>query len=343
MRVLQINKFFYRRGGAEVVFFDTINGLRQRGHEVIEFSSSDKRNSESDFENYFIENLGELSGEYGPAKSLQIFGKLFHSPEAVNNLRALIMATEPEVAHLHNIYHHMPPAVFRILKKSGIPIVLTVHDVQPMCPNHRMMRGVDNKLCESCFQHKYFNSVRYRCINNSLAASAAGALESYFYWLSGIWNLVDRFICPSEFMLNKMLSWGFPKEKLRLLRNPFDVPQECPPLGDKILYIGRFHVEKGIKILMQSLPWLRQYQTIIAGAGPEEKWVRNFITQYSLTNAKMIGWLDKAKLETIIREAKVVVVPSVFYENCSLSVLEALSYGRIVVASDRGGNSESRR
>lgn len=319
---------------------DSIRGLRARGHEVIEFSAHHKNNLPSEYSPYFVSDIGELSERHDLARSLKIFGRLFCSREVEKKLQALILATEPEAAHLHNVYHHLSASTFRMLVKNKIPIVMTVHDVQPMCPNHRMIRGRDNKLCEACFKHQFQNCIRYRCVNNSYKASVAGALEAYFYYLRGIWKMVDRFICPSQFMLDKMVEWGFDKEKMRLVRNPFVLPEKFSALGNKIVYIGRFHVEKGIRILMQALPVLRQNETIVAGSGPDDQWVDNFIKQYSLTNVERKSWVDKEKWQKVMSEAKVVVVPSLFYENCSMAILEALSYGRIVVAADRGGNRE---
>ncbi len=340
MRILQAHKFFYRRGGAEVVFLDTIKGLRARGNEVAEFSMQNTNNETSDYSGYFVDDIGDLRVKRDPVSALKTYRNFLCSSEVEKKLRALITATEPEVAHLHNIYHHLSASTFTTLKKKNIPIVLTVHDVQPMCPNHRMIRGIDNKLCEACFLHNYYNCIRYKCIGNNFGANAAGALEAYFYQLRGIWKMVDRFICPSEFMLDKMVKWGFPKEKMRLVRNPFVLPENYAPLGDKIVYLGRFHVEKGIRTLMAALPWLRQFQAIVAGAGPDNEWVENFIKQYSLTNVFRTGWVNREHWREVMDAAKVVVVPSLFYENCSMAILEALSNGRIVVATDRGGNKE---
>ena len=96
MRILQINKFFYRRGGAEVVFFDTIKGLRERGHEVSEFSMISSGNLPSDYSAYFASSVPELAGKHDPASSWKIFKRLFYSAEIEQKLKALILANEPQ-------------------------------------------------------------------------------------------------------------------------------------------------------------------------------------------------------------------------------------------------------
>ncbi len=340
MRILQANKFFYHRGGAETVFFETIDALRNRGHEVVDFSMRKRENLPSEYGAYFAPELPELSEQHNALTSAKIFFHLFNSKEIERKLTALILESSPEVAHLHNIYHQLSASTFKTLKKYRVPIVMTVHDVQPMCPNHRMIRGSDDSLCERCFPHRYYNCWRYKCINYNRTDSLAGALEAYYYHLKKIWDLVEIFICPSQFMMDKMVAWGFPKKKMRLVRNPYTPPSETPPLGNKVVFIGRLHVEKGVRIFLRALAHLRDYQTIIAGNGPEDRWVETMIKQRSLTNVERIKWAHGSSWKKMMAEARVVVVPSLFYENCSMTILESLSFKRLVVATDRGGNKE---
>ncbi|TAN33474.1 glycosyltransferase [Patescibacteria group bacterium] len=339
MRILQANKFFYRRGGAEMVFLDTIAGLRQRGHEVAEFSAVHPKNLPSEYSAYFVNAVTELTeGGLDAAASWKAFKHLFSSAEVRKKLRSLILATEPQVAHLHNVTRQLSATIFTSLKKIGIPIVLTVHDVQPMCPNHR--RLVKHTICQRCYRHRYYQCFANKCIDDSRVKSAAGALEAYYYWLRGIWNLTDIFICPSQFMMDEMANWGFAPAKLRLLRNPFAAPAQYPPLGDKIVYFGRLHEEKGIRIFMDAARSLREYQIIVAGVGPDEPWVDKYIRQYGLTHVSRLGWVGGERWKELMAASRAVVAPSLVYENCSMTILEAMANGRLVVAADRGGNSE---
>lgn len=338
MRILQINKFFYRRGGAETVFFDTINGWRERGHEVVEFSMSHPRNLTSEFKAYFASQLPELLYEKKIIGQWKIFKRLFYSKEIANKLTALILATEPQVAHLHNVYHHLSAATFTTLFKNKIPTVLTLHDVFPLCPNHSLLNG--QTIGDDVFKNKLYNCARYKCVNDQFWPSLAGTLEAYYYRYKKIWDKLNLFICPSEFMKNKMVEYGFPINKMRVIKNPFTVKEEVKSLGAAVVYLGRLHYEKGIREFMHAARELRNYPIIIAGTGPEEEWIDKYIEQYSLTQIKRVGWMDGKKKEQFLNSARVVVVPSLFYENCSLAILEALSCGRLVVATDRGGNSE---
>lgn len=339
MRILQANKYFYRRAGAEAIFLDTISGLRERGHDVAEFSVKHEKNLPSEYANYFITAEPELTKvEMDFGTSIRMFKHFISSTEVEKKLRALVMATEPQVAHLHNVTRQLSASTFKVLKKMGVPIALMVHDVQPLCPNHRMV--VKHKLCERCYRHKYYNCVRYKCIDDSRLKSLAGSLEAYYYYLRGIWSMVDVFICYSQFMFDKLVGWGFPRDKMRLVNISSSAPAVAPPLGNKILYLNRVHEEKGIRIFMAALRQLRNYQVVIAGDGPDDQWVERYICQYGLNNVQKVGRVRGESWRQVMSQARVTVIPSLFYENCSVSILESLGHGRLVVATNRGGNSE---
>ena len=72
----------------------------------------------------------------------------------------------------------------------------------------------------------------------------------------------------------------------------------------------------------------------IAGQGPLEEKCKQ------ISNAQYLGLLTGDKLNRTIAEAELVVYPSICYENCPLSVLEAISLGTPVLASGRGGIRE---
>lgn len=338
MRILQINKFFYRRGGAEAVFFETIKGLRERGHEVSEFSMISSGNLPSDYSAYFASSVPELAGKHDLATQWKIFKRLFYSAEIEQKLKALVLANEPQAAHLHGVYHQLSASAFIQLYNMNIPTVLTLHDFFPLSPSRNFLRG--ETLDESIYKNKFYNCIRYRCIDNKLLPSVAGTLEAYYYRLKKIWDRIDLYVCPSQFMADKFVEYGFPPEKMRVLPNPIKSQAVISPLGDKIVYLGRIHYEKGIKIFMEAAKDLRDYKIMVVGSGPDDGWVQEFARKNILSNIERAGWVGGDSWQKVMLEAKVIVVPSLFYENCSMGILEALSYGRIVVAVDRGGNPE---
>lgn len=340
MRVLQANKYFFISGGADLAFFDSINGLRARGHQVSEFARQDARNIPSDYAKYFPPALPPLLSQHSRRVQWRLFKELFRSRDVEKNLTALVRAERPQVAHLHNVYHQLSASIFLTLRRLGLPQALTVHDAFPLCPNHNLLKG--ETLGEQYFKNKLYNCVRYKCVHGELLPSVAGTLEAYYYRLAGIWRHIDRFICPSEFMKNKMVEYGFPEQKMRVVNYPLTrLPTIVPPLGKNIVFLGRIHYEKGIKIFLRAVRDLRDYSIVIAGNGPEDGWVDDFIKQERLTNVAKINWVTGADWEKVIADARVVVVPSVFFETSGLVALEALAWGRLVVGADRGALPET--
>ena len=53
MKILEINKFYYLKGGSERHFFVLSDLLRKTGHEVVVFSMQDKKNETTPYSRYF--------------------------------------------------------------------------------------------------------------------------------------------------------------------------------------------------------------------------------------------------------------------------------------------------
>ncbi len=338
MRILQANKFFYNTGGSEVVFLETINGLRARGHSVAEFSMQSPHNLPSDYAKYFVSELpASLAGNQNIYTSFKIAKRLFYSGEVKRNLKKLVHDFKPDIIHLHNVYHHLSASIFTTLKKLNIPVVLTLHDFFPLCPNHNF--AYKDSFSKEAYQRPY-QCFKNKCVNNSYLPSLFGTLEEFYFKLRAIWDSIDVFICPSEFMRQSMIEGGFSEKKLVKIVNPIETNQKILRLGNKIVFIGRIHREKGVRVLLEALCDLKKYEVIIAGSGPDEKWVDDFIIKNKLTNITRKPWVQGEEWLGVVREAKVMVFPSIFYENCPKAILEGLSFGRIVVASDKGGTAE---
>ena len=153
MKILNINKFFYLRGGAERYYFALSKLLEDNGHKIIPFSMKEEKNFPSSYSKYFVDNL-----ELGNA-GLNIINKSIRPiwyKEAQKKLEALIKLEKPDIAHLHLIYHHLSPSILPILKKYNIPVVMTVHDYKLICPNYKLY--TKNAVCKRCKGHKYYNA-----------------------------------------------------------------------------------------------------------------------------------------------------------------------------------------
>ncbi|OGY86194.1 MAG: hypothetical protein A2233_01005 [Candidatus Kerfeldbacteria bacterium RIFOXYA2_FULL_38_24] len=338
MKILQINKFFYRRAGAENYFLELSRALEELGQKVMYFSMKHPQNLKTPYEKYFIENIDFGNGA---KKSLKKAEHFVYSTEAVKNLNRLLKNEKPDIAHLHNITHHLTPAILDVLRYHKIPTVQTLHDLQVMCPNYKMF--IMDQPCERCKKHKYWNCFFYNCVQDSRAASLLSAFEMTFHnvLLKTYARGISRFIAPSHFMQKKMIEWGWPEEKISYLPNFVERKRDSTiARKNQIAFVGRFTKDKGVYLLLEAVKKLPHIRFVFAGSGEEEKQMQDIITKQHLNNCQLLGFLDEQKISTLIQSSTAVAVPSLLWENASLTVLESLSLGTPVIASNHGGLPE---
>lgn len=348
MKILQVNKFFYPKGGADKYFLELSEQLRRNGHEVRFFAMSDQHNLPTEDGRYFVSNIS--FDDDSLRTRWQAASRIVYSPEAKEKFAALLKDFQPDIIHLHNIYHQLSPSIIDAGRAAGIPIVMHLHDYKLICPNFKLFTG--GEVCYRCQTHKYYNSLTHRCLDNSLLKSAGAALEmTLHHQVLKIYEKgVDLFIAPSRFMKQTVEDFGWPAEKLHYLPNFFSpefiAGAAAPKLNrtakaqDYLLYFGRLAEEKGIEVLLRALP-LTKARLKIAGTGSEEERLRSLVARLELGDrVELLGQRTGADLVGLVKEAKAVIIPSVWLENMPLNLLEALALGQIVIASDIGGLPE---
>jgi glycosyltransferase involved in cell wall biosynthesis len=154
-------------------------------------------------------------------------------------------------------------------------------------------------------------------------------------------NNVDLFITPSEFLGRKLREYGIRNETVRI-PNFIDVSSIVPghQKADYFIYYGRLSKVKGVHTLLAAMRQVRRSHLFIAGTGDEEEHLRQYATEYGLDNVSFLGHLPAEKLFPLVREAQFSVVPSEWYENYSMSVLESLASGTPVIGANIGGIPE---
>jgi glycosyltransferase involved in cell wall biosynthesis len=348
MRILQINKFFYRRGGSEAYFFDLIKLLEQRGHEVIHFSTKNQKNFTSPYSEFFVNEINFEKRE-GVVRDFKKFAHSLYSLEAKKKLKKLILETKPDVAHLHNVSHYISPSIFSVLREYKIPVVQTLHDYQLICPNFKLF--TEGAPCERCRKYRYWNAVVHRCIHNSRLESLAECFEMYFHRAGQFYeNGVYCLVTPSKFLKNKLREWGVTRklkiknEKLKI--NAIHLPHfldttEYSPLftpGDYVIYFGRLMEEKGLDALLEALAG-SGIKLKIVGDGPEKNKLKIKNEKLKI-NVEFIEHKIGKELHDLIRGSKFVVLPSIWHENYPVSLLEAGALGKAAIGSRLGGIPE---
>lgn len=334
MRILQVNKFFYRRGGAETHFFNLSKLLVEHGHEVIHFSMEHPLNEPSPYSQYFVSEFDfRKLGLFGAWRAAK---RVIYSREAARKLEKLIKDTKPKVAHLHNIYEHLSPSILEVLKKHKIPVVMTLHDYKLICPNYQLY--TQGAICERCKRHKYYNAILHRCIFNKVIPSIGSAVELSLHKFWQIYEKnVDVFVSPSWFLKNKLSDWG-EDINVEVLPNFVQAKETKTTLGDYLLYFGRLSKEKGLLTLLQAMKQLPEVKLKIVGDGLQKAELSRLMYRYK--NVELMGYKSARELAPILANCRAVVVPSEWYENYPMSLVEAQTLGKPAIATEIGGLPE---
>ena len=339
MKILHVNKFFDFKGGAETVLHATIEHQRAQGHEVHVFSTRSPKNVPSDDASFFVEQFDYAIRE-GMRKDARKALSFLWNREARQAIRAMLKKIQPDVIHLHNIYHHFSSSILGPIRESGIPCVQTLHDYKLACPNYKMY--TEGSPCERCKGGRYFEAVRHHCMGASFSANVLGAVEMNLTKLMQSYERTVRvFICPVQFMADKMTAWGEPSSKMMVIPNAVDLsPVPATRDGGYLFIAARLSQEKGHEALIRAMAQVPEMKLKIAGIGPEESRLRALTTSLNATNVEFLGFLRRSEHQSVWRRAAAMVAPSVWYENAPLSVLEAMADGLPILASRIGGLPE---
>jgi glycosyltransferase involved in cell wall biosynthesis len=275
---------------------------------------------------------------------LPLAGRALYSRDAEQCMEAIVRAARPDVAHLHSIYHQLSPSILQPLRRHDVATVLTLHDYKLVCPSSILF--ANGKLCERCKGHQYHNAVIQGCVHDSRLKSAFCATESALHDALGSYRKnVDMYISPSRFLKEKMAELGMDGDRIVHVPNPLIVADYAPgdASGDYFLFSGRLEEVKGVETLLDAMAGSEiasHFELRIAGEGRRRKALESYCREKGLANVRFLGWLPQDELAELHRGALFVVVPSIWYENSPLSVLEAHAYGTAVIGADIGGIPE---
>lgn len=314
MKVLLIHSYYLLRGGEDFVFEQEFN-LLSKQHEVKKM--------------YFKNKPGLLGGVQFLFSIWNIF--------AAQRVKKAIREFKPDVVHLHNWNFGCGPIVVRTVYKTGIPLIITLHNYRLLCPSSSLsFKG--KVFLDSIDKNFPWAAIRNGVYRNSILQT---------FWLSFIvwvhkkintWKKVSKYIVLSDSSKGLFTNSSFGIAENRFIIKPNFVEQ--PYLEEKrnekltdFLYIGRLSEEKGILFLLDGFK-KEKYALKIAGGGPFLKEVENA----SLENTKItyLGSLSSSEVKKQMQQSSVLVFPSICYETFGLVIIEAFSLGLPVIASNIG-------
>ena len=330
MKILLSNKFYYRRGGDCIYMLNLEQLLKKPGHEVAVFAMDYPENIDTPWQKYFPQNMSKLMALTRP----------FGSYEVKSKFSWLLDVFKPDVVHFNNIHTQLSPVIVELAHQRGIRVVWTLHDYKLLCPRYDCLRD-GKEICELCFGGDKTPCKTYHCMKGSRLASEIGYREAVMWSRERLEACTDLFICPSRFMAEKMAQGGFMEDKLKVLCNFIDI-EKCRKdyytKGDYYCYVGRLSHEKGVGTLIEAASRL-PYKLKLIGGGPLQEQLKIKNEQLK-GNVEFLGFRQWNEIKEIVGQAKFTVVPSEWYENNPLSVIEAECIGTPVLGARIGGIPE---
>jgi glycosyltransferase involved in cell wall biosynthesis len=331
MKIIQLNSYITLNGGSETVMSNISTLLEENGHTVLNIGYHSRK------ENRVMPNAYSL----GPEKySLPTF---FHEKKTVDFIVDKINSSGSGLVICHNVYHKYPMAdLLKAIKlHTSSKLALLFHDYKAVCPRCNLYNG--NRICTDCTQGKFINVIKYRCRNKSLLQSSMLAIDSYYNnSYRNAYSYPDLFITPSHFMSGQLHKMGF-EHNIDVIHNPIDIKQfprtkKMNEFRNTVLYAGRFSKDKGIELFLEAASRLSNIKFLIAGVGDLIDMVEQ--ADKELENVEYLGSLNKVQLQAAFERSDFLILPSIWYENNPMIIIEAMSYGLVVIGSDIGGIPE---
>jgi len=359
--------------GAELYTFRLARWLQRHGHEprVVCFDAIDRGSS-----HMLDEHVDEFDGvpvhrlHMDLLRASQRLTWTFDNPLLEVWFADAVQRWRPDVVHFQAGYL-IGVGPLRAAARARIPSLLTLHDFWFLCPRHTLLRG-DGALCESvpddpaecAWCHHYLWTERARRVQ-SFSAGVYGAAARRFMpraqrdaahlrraTMSAALRLPWRVISPSHFLAGRMRSLVEP-DRLRVLPLGIDVQpfaalraalrSQRGPL--RIGFVGQIRAHKGCLLLIDAFARVhagdRPVELHVYGNLPDDAYGAD-VRGHAAADARvhLHGAFDNADAAAVFAGLDVLVVPSMWYENLPLSILESYAAGTPVVASGAGGMAE---
>jgi glycosyltransferase involved in cell wall biosynthesis len=313
LRVGIFHNAYQWRGGEDAVVAFEAELLRKAGAEVATLVVDNRE-----------AGLSTLAGR------LRVGLRARRSPVTARLVARFLAEHAIDVAHVHNFFPLLTPAVHEVLHARGVPVVQTLHNYRMFCANGAFLR--EGRPCEDCVGAGPWNAVRHGCYRGSRAATAVWADAASHHRRRGTFErCVTLFVAPSGFARGKLVAAGLDPARVVVKPNPVADPGEPRYGGRGAVYVGRLSEEKGPRLLLEAWRGLAGLPLTIVGSGPLEAELR--AQAAGLPSVRFTGQLAPPAVQEELRRALFLVAPSLCYESFPLAIAEAMAAGKAAVAA----------
>lgn len=322
MKVLMIHNKYGKHSGEESVVNAQIRLLEENGHTVVTYFRSSEE----------LETM--------PFAKARAFFLGLRNDKAIADIQEIIKKEQPDIAHVHNLYPIISPAILPAIKSFGIPIAMTVHNYRFLCPSGLFF--TKGAVCEKCTgSGKEMHSILNNC-EGSLLKSTGYAMRNFWARITKKYeNYVDKYLCLNDFQAEKLIKNGFEKHKFEIIPNFYNKQFEDKAYNfldrNYVAFAGRISPEKGLPVLIEAAKQLPNVTFQLAGLmRPSYKDELPEIPK----NVILRGRLNANEMKTFYENAKLLVHTSICYEGFPMVFPEAMAYKLPIIAPNLAGYPE---
>ena len=318
-------------GGQAKVALESALGLKQAGYNPIVFAAAapvDPRLAAAGVEVVCLDQADLLGNDSKLAAAVQGTWN-FHAAEQMRLLLARL-PRENTIVHVHGWAKALSASIAWPIQQSGLPAVYTMHEYFMFCPNGGFYNYQRNHVCTltplspacwatNCDSRNYPRKI-WRGLRQTVMERIAHLPQTF-----------DDFILISRFqagVVGDRLPTG---ARVHAVSNPIDcedLGRKTAPASGDFLFVGRLSPEKGLFCFAEAAR-KAGIVPVFAGDGPAAAQLSALYPE-----AKLLGWKSPAEVKALMRKARVLVFPSLWFEGQPLTVLEAKAMGTPVIVSD---------
>lgn len=318
-------------GGQAKVAFDSALGLKRFGHTPIVFAAAgpiDPSLVEAGIRVICLEQSDLVSN---PSIAAAAFQGIWNKAAAATLDHLLAgLPHDRTVVHVHGWAKALSPSIAGPIARSGLRAIYTMHEYFLLCPNGGFYNYKQQATCH--LQPLSTSCWATNCDSRNYVRKLwRNARQVVMTRVAKLPEVFDDVICISNFQQEAIGSKLPEGARIHLVSNPIatsDLGQKANPTEGDIVYVGRISPEKGTLLFAEACRRLGRVPVFV-GDGPARA---ELMAQYP--EAQVLGWQNHDTVRAMLRAARALVFPSLWYEGQPLVVLEAKSLGTPVIVSD---------
>ena len=295
------------------------------------------------------ENVTLWAAWAGVENPFRRFLAIFSAPAILGAFERVLDEVRPDVVHVQHLMG-LPAQATHIVRRRGIPIVITLHDFWWVCANAQLLTNYGQQVCDG--PRLWVNCGHCALARAGLdslwptAPTLAPLLAARALQQRKILLTADALIAPTAFVRSWYAAHGVPAERIQVLLHGIEraeIPPRVPrPAGPVCFaYIGGLAWQKGLHVLIEAFNGLAgRAELWIAGDASADPAYAHELRARAGDGVRFLGPLSRQQVWECLAQVDALAVPSLWYEAFSLITHEAFAAGVPVVASRLGALAE---